>query len=100
MTVAPKGWGLGVRMRFFVVVHDGEDGCGSLWRANARPVSFVPGNTNDVQTLADQAGLQGPFRVVIGIDGHAPGVGQSHVECANPDPRSGGSRGGGEGDNN
>ena len=34
MTVAPKGWGLGVRMRFFVVV-DGEDGSGSLWGANA-----------------------------------------------------------------
>ena len=39
-------------------------------------------------------GLQGPFRAVIGTDGHAPGVRQSHLECANPDPRSGGSRGG------
>ena len=27
MTVEPKGWGLGVRMRFFVVVHDG----GRFW---------------------------------------------------------------------
>ena len=35
MTVAPKGWGLGVRMRFFVVVHNGEDSSGSLWGANA-----------------------------------------------------------------
>ena len=35
MTVVPKGWGLGVRMHFFVVVHDGEDGSGSLWGANA-----------------------------------------------------------------
>jgi len=41
-----------------------------------------------------QAGLQRPFRVVIGTDGHAPGVGQSHLECANPHPCSGGSRGG------
>ena len=42
-------------------------------------------------------GFQGPFRVVIGTDGHAPGVRQSHLECSNPDPHSGGSRGGGGG---
>ena len=37
------------------------------------------------------SGPSGMFRVVIGTDGHAPGVGQSHHECANPHPRSGGS---------
>ena len=44
-----QGWGLGVRIHFFVVVHNGEDGFGE----RTRPVSFVPGNTNDVQTLAE-----------------------------------------------
>ena len=53
-----------------VLVHFGE---------RMRPISFVPGNTNDVQ---NQAGLQGPFRVVIGTNRHAPGVGQSHLELA------------------
>ena len=66
MTVEPKGWGLGVRMRFFcsgarwrtVLVHFGE---------RTRPVSFVPGNSSDVQTLAEATKRpSGMFRVLMG----------------------------------
>jgi len=50
-----------------VLVHFGE---------RTQPISFVPGNTNDVQALAEAT--KRAFRVAIGTDGHTPGSG-NHI---------------------